>query len=65
MPSLVFDGYKPFGEEYDDEDEILDDPDVLDDPNSLKLSLVYRGDKIRILTNILNISDWRIFCFFV
>jgi len=66
LPSLsfnspgFFDNYKPFGEEEDD-DEVSDDPEDLDEPNSLKLSLVYRGDKIRILTDVLNISDWRIF----
>lgn len=66
LPSLsynspgFFDSYKPFGDE-DDDEEIPNNPDDLDEPNLLKLSMIYRGDKIRILTDVLNISEWRIF----
>ena len=57
LPSLndevpgLFDISKHFIEDEDD-----DDPD---DPDSLEMSRIVEGDKIRILTDVLNNPDWR------
>lgn len=57
LPSLndktpgLFDDYTPFVEDEDD-----DDPD---DPDMLEMSRIVEGDKIRILTDVLNNPDWR------
>ena len=57
LPSLnsetpgLFDDFSPILEDEDD-----DDPD---DPDSLEISQIEEGGKIRILTDVLNHSDWR------
>lgn len=47
----LFDDFSPILEDEDD-----DDPD---DPDSLEISQIEEGGKIRILTDVLNHSDWR------
>ena len=49
VPGL-FDDYRPFIEDEDDDDT--------DDPDSLEMSRIEEGSKIRILTDVLNKPDW-------